>query len=740
VAAAEAKADSSGPRRRSAAALRLAGLAGVAFLVRVWFRYDDVFPGPFVRFAEADPWYHMRLVENLLHHFPWRITYDPYMIFGGQTVGAAPLFDVIVAAAALLPGGGSPSPALVERVAAFVPPVMGALTVLPVYGLGCRLFSERAGLIAAALAAILPGQFLLRSSLGFVDHHVAEFLFSACALLFLVRAVGPGLIQDAAADHERRQIRDAVLAGLFLGAYLLSWAGGSLMVFAFVLGLSIHLVSAFAAGLDAGRLTRRVILAFGVAAGMVVPFAVTFAWAPIHLIALGGGAAIVALLATLGRIANRHPHRRLWIGVLGAAGFAAAVAASIRLAPELAGSIRGQLVRVAGFKSSGVDEAMPLLWFSLGAPFVLLLEFGLSICLALAGAWWAGRSTVRGRHPGRALLLGAFLTALGATVGQTRFTYYLAVPVAVLAGAVCDRILVRAGRRAEPVLLALVLVVFVPIAFLAPLHARAGAGPTDDWHETLTWLRANSPEPLGDAAAYDGNYEGLSEQRHYPVPASAYSVASWWTSGYWIMRVARRIPVANPTQAGIGRVAEVLLAENEAAAANALARFRSRYVIVDELMTAKLIPGVVETYGTVARAAESIGRDTTRYYDVYYRENKGALMPLLLYYPAYYERLGVRMQAFEGRGVVPADSHVVIYREDRTGPAPRQIVEDLRAFASYDEAGRFVRASSRPARIVGTDPLHSCVPIQPLRTLTLVHTSPTAQVRVFEFDRNAARD
>ena len=35
----------------------------------------------------------------------------------------------------------------------------------------------------------------------------------------------------------------------------------------------------------------------------------------------------------------------------------------------------------------------------------------------------------------------------------------------------------------------------------------------------------------------------------YRYPTSAYSVMAWWDYGYWIVDVARRIPVTNPTQA-----------------------------------------------------------------------------------------------------------------------------------------------------------------------------------------------
>ena len=86
---------------------------------------------------------------------------------GGEPVNAGPFFDWLIAGAALVIGIGAPSPRLVDLVGAYTPPVIGALTAVPVYFLGRELFSRRAGLWAAFIVGVLPGQILLRSALGF---------------------------------------------------------------------------------------------------------------------------------------------------------------------------------------------------------------------------------------------------------------------------------------------------------------------------------------------------------------------------------------------------------------------------------------------------------------------------------------------------------------------------------------------------------------------------------------------
>ena len=82
--------------------------------------------------------------------------------------------------------GTSADTETVERVAAFVPPVLGTLSVILLWALGRRLFDWRAGLIAAALLAVLPGHFMDRTMLGFVDHHALEAFLALATLLAIV--------------------------------------------------------------------------------------------------------------------------------------------------------------------------------------------------------------------------------------------------------------------------------------------------------------------------------------------------------------------------------------------------------------------------------------------------------------------------------------------------------------------------------------------------------------------------
>ena len=176
----------------------------------------------------------MRLIENLTRNFPHRSPVDPYLAADAPVVSVPLLFDLVVSGLAWVIGLGAPTARTVEIVGALIPPIMGGLTVVVVGLLGARLFDRRTGWLAAGLLAIAPGQFLARSVVGFTDHHVAEALLTALTLLAMIAA-----LEETA---PRRQLVIAVLAGVTLGAYLLTWSGGALLVFVLCVWAVLQLV------------------------------------------------------------------------------------------------------------------------------------------------------------------------------------------------------------------------------------------------------------------------------------------------------------------------------------------------------------------------------------------------------------------------------------------------------------------------------------------------------------------
>ena len=163
----------------------LAVILVVAAGLRVWAPWDDVLGGARVNFLETDAWYHVRLVESQVRNFPHRVTVDPYAAPDGQYVAVAPLLDTVIATAVFVTQGRDASTEYIERVAAIVPAIIGVLAVVAVWALATVAFDRRAGFIAGLLAAVLPGHFLDRTLVGFVDHHALEVLLSFATLAFI---------------------------------------------------------------------------------------------------------------------------------------------------------------------------------------------------------------------------------------------------------------------------------------------------------------------------------------------------------------------------------------------------------------------------------------------------------------------------------------------------------------------------------------------------------------------------
>ena len=121
----------------------LALVFGIAFSLRVCLPYDQVFTNEWIKFTGVDGYYHMRLIDNLVQNFPHRITFDPYTSYpGGFFVGWPPFFDWLLAGIAWLIGLGSPTQHTTDVVGVYLPAILGALTVIPVYFIGQALFND----------------------------------------------------------------------------------------------------------------------------------------------------------------------------------------------------------------------------------------------------------------------------------------------------------------------------------------------------------------------------------------------------------------------------------------------------------------------------------------------------------------------------------------------------------------------------------------------------------------------
>ena len=713
-------------------------IAAAAFGIRTYPAWNNVFTGAGVNFLETDAWYHVRLTENQVRNYPWRVTLDPFAAPGGQFVPIAPLFDTMTSTIVAIAHGREADSAQVERIAAFMPPVLGALTVIVVWALGRHLFDRRAGLIAASLLAILPGHFLDRTMLGFVDHHALEALLAMATLLVFACA-----LRSMSPAHP-------LMVGGVLGLYLLAWGSGAFLIA--IIGVWLLLLVPLSRSGDelshAAQVTGlAALIAFVVVAVFQDPRMHRYGSQVLGLIGLAGIALAIRVMA--GRELPRPRKHLVFVGIVIVAGIAGVIIAI--LAPTLVTQVAIDIGRVIPDSTRmGVLEARPLFLYTgewqWEQPWVFFRTgffIGLVALFPFVALVW------RERVAAHLLLLVFAIATFVATIGQNRFGYYLVTACAVLGGWLAMRLLdwggvphadnpgaspqTRLPLAREVAVIAVAGAMFAPNMSPAVLLAERSASFPVYWRETMTWLREHTPSPFALSA-------GVGEEFYfarYPrdaVPLPDYSVMSWWDQGYWLTQSARRVPVANPTQERAPNAARFFAATTEAEAVERLRAERTRFVVSDwELPFRLLQDGAI--MGRFQNILDWAGANHGLYYEILYRRDGGGWTPQWVFYEPYYRSMAYRLSVLGGKSGVPGNATSVITVADRVDTRGLRFREVLTedTYATYEAARQSVGArTSAETLIVGLDPWQPAFPIEPLTTLIEVHGARTPEQKSTE--------
>jgi dolichyl-diphosphooligosaccharide--protein glycosyltransferase len=256
---------------------------GLIMLFMLWVRLqplDKFTRNGEVFFAGNDAWYHYRQVSWTTRNWPWTMQYDVYSEFptGVRADQFGTLFDQIVATAALVVGLGDPSQQTIGMTLLVAPAIFGAVVAVPTYFIGKRLGGRSGGVAAALVLALLPGVFLRRSTAGFSDHHVAEVLFQAFAVLAVMVALRSAerekpvfeLLLDRDWDALRGPTKWAALAGFAIGLYMWVWPPAAVIVGILGVFFTIALVVEYQAGRSPDHLAYTGVVTGGVSALVVL--------------------------------------------------------------------------------------------------------------------------------------------------------------------------------------------------------------------------------------------------------------------------------------------------------------------------------------------------------------------------------------------------------------------------------------------------------------------------------------
>jgi dolichyl-diphosphooligosaccharide--protein glycosyltransferase len=764
----------------------IAAFFALALYLRVALRYNEVFGGGVVKFTGVDVYWHIRMVDNLVHNFPHFNCFDPYMLYpGGAGTNTLPFFDYLLAGIIWVIGLGSPSEHMADVISAYFPAILGALLVVPVYFIGKTLFNRWAGVVAAGLVAISPGDFLSRSALGFTDHHIAEMLLTTMAVLFLILALKNAKREPltlASFRHPNwtsttKPILYAVLAGIFLGTYLITWMGALLFVFI----IAVYFVIQFVIDHMRRKATDYLCLVGAIAFLVALVIFVSVSRDRLYVAAITIAMLIPLALLGLSRLMSArglrpvyYPMALVGLGLVGLGIFRA-------LDYSMLKSMFDLLNIFAWHVGTTNSEMGPVLFRGdhLTAS-ILWSTYGFSLLFAIAALGLVVYLLIKRGEAEKTLLIVWTVVIVAATLAQRRFNYYLAVNVAILAGYPAWQILRFAGLKeapsepdvkadlhvkkakpksrrkregrefrltATPLYVALVAIVLFSLFYFTTIDSARNTAkttpfaPTDAWCESLTWLKDCTPEPFGDADFYYARYETPFDYSKYP---DVYGVTSWWDYGYWIIRIGHRIPTLNPggQSAIIPTVANLLLARDEASAVQISDKLGSRYVIVDDMMP--LIhfdrsTGVI--YGKFSPIASYTDHQDSEFFDMFWQKQTSgsttSFMPVMLYFPEYYHSLSVRLYSFGGEEVIPQSCRVISYETQTQEGMDYKVIASDQTLSTYEDAVRFIQGKKN-CLIVSDNPYSCPVPLEKLQHYQLVHDSGQSmsglpEVRIFEY-------
>lgn len=713
--------------------LLIAGIFAVALFFRTYFPYHNVFANGWVNYQETDCYYNMRVITNLAQHFPHMLSFDPYAFFpSGILVSNPPVFYYLFAFIAWVIGLGHPTLHTIEMVGAYLPAILGALVTIPVFFIGKELFGKQAGLVGAAIIAILPGQFLWRGMLGFPDYHIFEALLSATAMLFLVMALRrTGKIQWVF----------SILAGIFLALYHLAWVGAALFVFIiFIFILIQSIINHFKNKLntDLGMIGT---ITFGVA--LIIVWLSGYRLLHIQIYPMTIAAMASAGIWLFSRIASKSP-KYLYPITLAIFGLGGLGLFSI-IFPTTFDLI---LSPFGIFKQSGgmltIAEAKGMTFESTWSLFALCFYTALASLVVLA------YSAVKENDAGKSLLVTWGLILLAASFRQNRFAYYLAIPIALLSAYLCWKIIeyvkhlapIRREQRAEfrrkskrkkdkrkqrkqgwkpqsvytiLALIVIALAIFMPNILIGIDCVSANTGLSSDWRNALVWLGNNTPEPL-PSMPYYGEMPKLVNYKQ-----AGYGVMSWWDYGYWISCISHRIPNANPSQMGAKDAGLFFTAGNESEANGLLDKLGSKYIIIDDSMDT----------GKFYAMAVWAGKNSSNYMALYYYSDKdGLLQPTMLFLPEYYQSMCSRLYNFDGKAVTPSQVLAVLAQPQQAQGNTIMVIKDVKQYATYGEAQAFI-ASNPNYFVAGQNVSQSPVPLEPLASYSLVYSNGT--IKIFSY-------
>lgn len=714
-----------------------------------------------------DPLYNLRQIEQMNVNFPNYSWFEAMTLFPtGQLIHWGPLFIWIISGLCLLTGATT-RPEIIS-LALTIPPIMAALMVPVMYLLGKKISGVPCGLFSAFFIAVVSGQFFFRSLYGYLDHHIAEVLFSTifclCYIWVLIYT------REHPVDFTRKEtLRIPLIMSVVCGiAYVLGLLVMPTMVlFALIVALFtfIQCIWDFIRGIKADSLLLINTVTFGIAAISFLIFGIHKEGLQFDYYTLGHPLAYIliiiatALLFLFSRLFEKKGPLQYAGALLGLivvlfGVFALALPGVFTVLTESTIQFFGQnplYLTIQEARSWTLGEA----WDSFNIGLILM---ALGVLFLLYVLW-------KEKKAEHLFVLIWALLIIYSTWQHIRYEYYFAVPLAlfsgVFAGAVVewakrDLLALVSGKTGKQVesadtsnpkekpkgkkiskgapakkkvdylpvgVVVLVLALtgifaYLSVSYEYTVSGSGGIRMNPDWRESLEWMEIHTPDPgVNYYRIYDGNT--------FEYPDQSYGVMSWWDYGHMITYIAKRIPNANPFQSGVSGengAASFFMVDSEeknTAIADALG---VRYVITDIEMDVGKFWAMATWYNS------SAGQDPyTELLLVPDESHSGSYDPYTLYEGPYFRTMVSKLHNFDGSMVEPGQVYYVEINDglSSTPVATKALVMNPAEARAAADAYNRNKAPGTRAMVLSTGILSPHDPIPALRHYRLVHESPT---------------
>jgi len=773
------------------------GLVTLFSLFALWLRLIPMFmmgnTDILMMVGSDDPLYNLRQVEQMLANNLGYAWFDPMVLYpSGSTIYWGPLFPMIIAIGCMITGATT-RPEIIA-VGLVIPAIMAAAIVVIMYWVGKSCGDWKTGLLASGFTAIVTGQFFYRSLYGYMDHHIAEVLFSTLFCLFYMYALlseKEKIIDLKNIQTYKRTIVFSALTGI---AYLLGlFVMPTMILFAMIAG--IFTVIQFVIDVHKKRTSEYLVIinfvVFAVAALGLFLFGFKDSSIGLSTYSIGHVFAYIGLIIGTGLLylIARYLKGKEWYvypTVLIACGIFIALALFV-ISPAIFNLLIGSFFAFFGQQAitNTVQEArgwgLEMAW----------ITFNYGLLLMVGGILVMAYKNLRDEHPEQVFVLVWSLIMLFSTWQHVRYEYYLAINIALLSAAcvsfvwtkghgdlyrlvsgissntsqerLVDEPPARSKKskksikqstghpRSNYLMVGLIfIIVILGILFaytsVSFSYNNAVANPINmnpDWRESLDWLGNNTPDP-------GVNYYTIFDPKTFKFPEESYGVMSWWDYGHMITYISKRIPNANPFQQGVAGgtgAADYFMSPSEETANGILDYLGTRYIITDiEMDTGKFWAMSTWYNSSLATAPYQMTLLAPG------RNNPNSYEPVLMNKQAYYLTTVSRLHNFDGSMTPASNVYYIEYADPVITQVTLPVITGAEAM-NASEAKIRVDAYNLKApagyHAIALSPAIT-LPLETVPALShyrLVHESPTnifnaktpdvKYVKVFEYVKGA---